>query len=279
MWVVLLFACTSQSLDPLLAPDATRTGTLGTDGPFGASQLIWRAQARISERIWVKGVVPVDEAGAPVSGPTVMLVQGGLVDVERYVWLARHLASRGYPVLMPWHPLDLAIFASGNAEIAYEDAVDSPPEVVNGIFEPTRAIGGHSLGGVVASMGWARDDWDGLILMASFPAASTPVEDRNGPVLSLIGSVDGSADLADVEAGADRFAGPVQFGIIDGMNHYSWTDDASTRELAGDGTATRPTAETRQDGLYVMDTWLDAVLKGDQAAAERLSEPFPGISP
>lgn len=277
MIALALVACAAPSPEVLLEPDAARTGADGTDGPLGAESVEFRVQARVTERVRVEAVVPLADDAAPA--PTVVFVQGGLVDAARYRWLAIHLASRGYAVLMPDYALDLAIQQSGNADAAWVGATTNPPTSLVGAFDPERRVGGgHSLGGVVAAMNWTQDDgWDGLFLAASFPAEGTAVEDDPRPVLSLIGSDDGSADGGATQAGAERFAGPVFFGVVDGMNHYGWTDDATEKELAKDGTATRPVDEARRDALRVFDTWLDATLRDDPTALEALDGAFPNV--
>lgn len=95
-------------------------------------------------------------------------------------------------------------------------------------------------------------------------------------------SLGGTEDLrsipADVEAGWERFAAPRYLGLVEGMNHYDWTDGATARELEGDGVPTRPQAQTRQDALRVLDTFADAVLGADEAAWSALeSGTFPGV--
>jgi hypothetical protein len=76
----------------------------------------------------------------------------------------------------------------------------------------------------------------------------------------------------------ERFPEPRWGGVIDGMNHYDWTDDPTEGELSRDGTATRPADESRADAWRVLDTWLDATLLDDDLAAERLDDDdFEGV--
>ena len=103
--------------------------------------------------------------------------------------------------------------------------------------------------------------------------------DRAGsPELSLAGTDDGQASVADVRAGSERFAAPKVLGVVSGMTHFAWTDDPKASELAKDGHLGRPLAEVRRDALGLLDTWLDAVLRHDPGAAQRLaSGTFPGV--
>ncbi|MFT4979051.1 MAG: putative dienelactone hydrolase, partial [Myxococcota bacterium] len=154
----------------------------GEEGPFGAAWVQLRAQARVTESIWVEVMFPSDDSGQPapdaLPAQAVVLVQGGLVEASRYRWLAAHAAARGYVVISADHPADLAFFAAGNGLAALE-AVEDGGGILDGLVEPggPAAVAGHSLGGVVASILWAADTrFDGLISMASYPADGTDVE-------------------------------------------------------------------------------------------------------
>lgn len=262
----LLTACVPA--ENLLPEDPLADGMDGTRGPHAVVLEHRVAPARVEERLSYDWVHPDPlEADAPV----VVFVHGGLVDRTRYRWLATHLASRGYAVAAPAHTLDLAIFQSGNLTSVLDDIDhrDGRRRV---------AAAGHSLGGVIATWGWLDDDRiEDVALFASFPAGEGSLR-HPGDVLSLSGTTDGSAAPEDVLAGAERFTAPF-VGLVEGMNHYSWTDDATDAELDGDGPLTRPLEEVRQDALRVLDTWLDASLRDDPVAAERLQSPFPNVTP
>lgn len=273
----------------LLAPSADRDGTDGSDGPLGASLLTFPVQARVTESVRVEVVYPsdadgwLDPSGAP--WPAVVLVQGGRVGVERYRWLATHLASRGAVVLAPHHAMDLAIGQVDNGLIAL-DAVLALSEAESGPFRGALAadgpvlVAGHSLGGTVGAMQWVADDRiTALALLASYPAEGTEVAARAGsPALSLSGSADLSAQPGEVEAGYERLAEPRWLGFVDGMGHYAWTDDATPEEQEAGGPSTRPDADTRRDAQRVLDTFFDAALLGSDEAAAALDQgAFPGV--
>lgn len=278
--LALLVACSAPpSFDVLLAADPGRGGTAGADGPYGAIAVERTYQARVTDGVRVEVVLPADEASAPavLGAPTVVFVQGGLVDVDRYRWLYTHFASRGYAVLAPHHALDLAIFETGNASAAYAGA-RGDPDTAPWIGDAA-AVGGHSLGGVVAVKNWLADDaFEGVLLLASFPAAGDEPGDRAGsPVLSITGANDEKALPSDVEAGFERFADPRYLAVVDDLNHYGWTDGASEKELASDGEALTVDAD-RLAALAVIDAFLDASLLADPASAERLELPFDGVT-
>lgn len=273
--LALVAGCGPTAWSVRLPADASRTGLDGLDGPLEVAGTTVRVQARVTDDLQIDLLVPREDGVALADAPTVILVQGGLVAPERYAWLGVHLASRGFAVALPHHASDLAIFESANAGIAW----DALAEGAGGpAFGEPRAVAGHSLGGVVAAMAFADGGWDALGLFASFPAAGTDAEGSGGPVLALIGSDDGATALEDARAGAARFPDPAWFGVVDGMNHYGWTDDPSERDLAGDGVASRPVPDARRDAQAVIDAFLDAALRGDPDAEARLESAFPGVS-
>ncbi|MEQ1503920.1 MAG: hypothetical protein ABMB14_16885, partial [Myxococcota bacterium] len=106
----------------LVEPDPARTGEPGVDGPYGVARLDLRVPARVTDAIPVAVVYPADDAlGPAVAGaPAVVFVHGGGVVPDRYVWLASHLATRGYAVVLPEAWLDLAIFEPGNGALALD---------------------------------------------------------------------------------------------------------------------------------------------------------------
>lgn len=287
MGLTLVLAGCAPSTSPLLLADAERDGRGGSDGPFAAHHTTLRTPARVDEQVVSTFVWPADEdgeAGGFGPMPALTLIHGGAVPPERYLWLAAHLASRGYPVLLPAHPLDLAILQADNARLARRDLmgrVDAGVEPMATVVDPTAAGAwlGHSLGAVVGAMAWVREpETRGLVMLGGFPAATTDVAARAGdPWLALVGGDDERAPPDQVEDELERMAEPGWLGVVDGLNHYGWTDDPTGRELASDGEPGRPVDVARRDALAVLDRWLDGWLLGDVAARDSLDEPFDGV--
>jgi len=282
--LLLSMACAPVSEPELLiepAPVST-PAPAGQRGPHGAALVEARAQARVSDAIALDIIYPSDADGTPsVTGaPVVVFIHGGLVGPERYHWLPAYLATRGWASVLPEADLNLAITEPGNGAIALErlrqlsDRTDALRDVVSDRSEVVTM--GHSLGGVLAAGQWATDPGiDGLVLLASFPSDTIPIEEAGRrPALAMTGTTD-EFDLARLEDQLDRFAGPTTDARIRGMNHYAWTDGATEAELAGDGPQTRPVEATREDALRVLDTWLDVRLFGGDE--EALNGPFPGV--
>ncbi len=279
--LLLILACAPEGPGELLLSP-------GDTGEYGAARLQTTVQARVTEMLNVTVTFPSDSDGWPdeaaLPAPAVVLVQGGLVEPDRYQWLASHLAAQGYAVLSPEHPGDLAIFAAENGRYAL-DGVAQRGGVFEGLIEADApaGVGGHSLGGVVSSMLWTEDErFEALFMLASYPADGTDVEGRSAPVLSLTGSLDAQALVEQVESGLERFSEPRHLGVVEGMGHYGWTDDNSAENLAqggDDDPAARSSTLTRADALPPLMAFLNAALRDDADADAALEAgDFAGVT-
>lgn len=245
----------------------------GELGPFGVARSTFSAARKTGRWFDVDVHLPMSEGTPTADNPVVVFVQGGAVERERYHWLAAEVAAAGNIVLSPQYPSDLAIFGCNRSFVALKRARtldEAGDPVLEGTLGERVTAMGHSLGGVVATKQVVRHDaFDRLVLVASYPADGDDVEGLDVPVLSITGSQDGSASLADVRAGAQRFP-HVTLAIVDGMTHYDWTSDVTADELDKEGTeATRPLDETRADALRVLEAHL---------AGEALDGDFPGVT-
>lgn len=284
MMLLLLLACSPTS-EPqlLLEPDVDRLGLDGDFGPNGVGFSTFRAARATGRSFDVDLHFPATADAETLAGehPMVVVIQGGAVEHERYHWMGEHLASRGYIALTPKYPMDLAIFGSNRTHEAVDRAhnlADDGDPILAGAIDP-QAVGvmGHSLGGTVAAKQWARheDTFGPLVIVASYPAGGDKVEDRGQPVLSIIGELDGSADLVKTEEGAERFEQST-FAVVQGMNHYDWVDDVTEKELEKEASPSeRPFEETRQDGWRLIDAYLDAEMMG--SGEDWAAQDYPGL--
>jgi len=286
----LLGACAPRGPgELLLAPDPDAAGEVGDRGPFGAA--LWRARglARAQEALPIDVIAPasgdgaLDPAEAPY--PALVLLQGGLVEVDGYHWLGAQLASRGYVVLAPHHPLQLALLEAGDAAAALRqaEAWSEGGGALAGALRPGAPAGvlGHSLGGVAAAAAWAdRPQLAALVLLASFPAGDGPVAGAGGrPALSLRGLADEIADPAQVRAGLDRLPPGSALAEVEGLNHYGWVTPLSEEDRAREPEPPRPPSEARADARRPLDAYLDATLRGDDGAEALLDAgEFPGVT-
>jgi hypothetical protein len=154
-------------------------------------------------------------------GTAVFFQPGAKVEARAYAAVLRPLAEAGHTVVIAQQPLGIAFLATG----AFDDARAQHPEVERWV------VGGHSLGGVVASS--EADEGDnhadgsapvaGLLLYASYPAGDVSGT-LTAAVESISGSRDGLSTPAKVEASrADLPAGST-FTVVDGAVHAYFAD-------------------------------------------------------
>jgi pimeloyl-ACP methyl ester carboxylesterase len=150
--------------------------------------------------------------------PTAGLIfyPGGRVDYRAYAPMAHALAAKGYLVVIPYMPLNLAVFGIDKA-VEVREAYTN----IQNWF-----IGGHSLGGSMAADELFKhpEQFNGLILLASYPANSDDLSNYSGKVLSLSGSMDGLATPAKIAASKALLPASSQFVEIQGGDHafFGW---------------------------------------------------------
>ena len=148
---------------------------------------------------------------AEAQGPAgLILYPGGRVQAEAYAPIAREVAEAGYYAAIVYAPLNLAFF-NVNAAAA---VMDANPQIEHWV------IGGHSLGGVAASLFVeGRDDVQGLMIMASYPAGAGLANREDLRVTSLYGTRDGLASPEAILESASNLPEDTQFVSIEGGNH------------------------------------------------------------
>ena len=166
------------------------------------------------------------------NGVGFILYPGARVDPRAYAPLARGIAADGNVVVIAPMLLNLAVLSPERAQ----DIIDT----YQGIR--TWAIGGHSLGGSMAAR-FARlhlKEVKGLVLWASYPAASDDLSTSFLPVLSVSASRDGLATPAKVTAARLLLPPTTTYRPIEGGNHSQF---GSYGTQMGDHAATIPPAE------------------------------------
>lgn len=111
-----------------------------------------------------------------------------------------------------------------------------PPRgsLLEGLVDASRiSVGGHSLGGVVATKLALAGGYRGLVIEASFPdfADTEALKSWVGPSLSLAGALDCSAPLDAVRAGWERLPAPTALQVLAGVTHFQFTD-SEEKDLA-----------------------------------------------
>jgi hypothetical protein len=172
----------------------------------------------------------------PRETPQVGLIfyPGARVAPRAYAVIGRSLAERGVATFIIKLPFDIAFFAPDRPTAI----IAAHPEI------RTWALGGHSLGGVVASSYAAAhtETTAGLLLYASYPASNLSAELANVGVLSLSGTNDGLATPAKVEQSRPNLPPGTNYRAITGSVHAYFGDYGAQ---PGDGQPTIGRAEAQ----------------------------------
>lgn len=177
------------------------------------------------------------------------LYPGGLVSPDSYIPLAADLAAQlNLAVFIQKMPFDLAVFGSDRVgELLGEfDYIDR------------WYFAGHSLGGVMACS-WIHDNpdiFDGLILLASYPAGKKSLKDSDIAVLSIRGSEDGLVDSVKIGETGLFLPDHTLFEEIKGGNHAQFGSYGSQRK---DGIPLISEEEQRAETVRLIGDFLELI--------------------
>ena len=140
---------------------------------------------------------------------------GGKVEEEAYSVLLKELSQNGITGVLVHMPFNLAVFDVNAADRIYAQF----PEFKHWV------IGGHSLGGAMASSYAEKnqDRMEGLVLLGAYP-----VKDSDIPTLAMYGSEDMVLDKSKLSSSLSPY-------VIEGGNHANF---GNYGEQKGDGAAT-----------------------------------------
>ncbi|EYE87432.1 hypothetical protein Q428_13390 [Fervidicella metallireducens AeB] len=175
---------------------------------------------------------------------------GGKVDPKAYIPIASKISEEGYRVVITPMPLNLAIFNKNKADNVIKENRDIK----------VWAIGGHSLGGVMAA-DYAfnhTDNIKGLILLASYPQDKNNFTGKNIKTLSLWGSEDKVAKLDKVKSAKNILPSDAVFYEIKGGNHGQF---GSYGKQKGDGEAKITEEEQQKISAEYIVKLLDKINK------------------
>ncbi len=148
----------------------------------------------------------------PLAG--LVFYPGARVDARAYANILTPVVEAGYRVVIVKPPLGIAFFSTSYAGNWVDD------DTAIGRW----AVGGHSLGGVVAST--SEDSYGeivGLVLYASYP--SSDISDRSGlAVSSIYGTNDGLAEPERIRASASDLPPTAVLVPIEGGIHSDFGD-------------------------------------------------------
>ncbi len=172
---------------------------------------------------------------------------GAKVEASAYAPIAREIASNGYTVVIAKMRFNLAILSPNKADNIIKEYKD-----IN-----TWVIGGHSLGGVMASdYALKNDKVKGLVLLASYPQDKTDLRSSNVKVISLWGSNDKVADLNKVKDAKSIMPSGSEFIEIKDGNHGGFGDYG---HQSGDGEALITNKQQMKDTSKYIINLLDSL--------------------
>ncbi|WP_420123574.1 alpha/beta hydrolase [Nakamurella sp.] len=170
----------------------------------------------------VDGPTSIELVPARPTGKGLVFVPGARVDPRAYAEVLWPVAAAGHLVVIVKPPFGMAIAQTGQPGTA----IEAHPEVT------TWAVGGHSLGGVVAS--WYAQDHpdqvDGLLLFGSY--SDRDLSGTDLVVESVWGSNDGLTTPEDIERTRTNLPPSAGFTEIVGGVHAYFGDYG---EQPGDG--------------------------------------------
>ncbi len=153
--------------------------------------------------------IEITPEGETYSETALLFYPGGLVDPHAYIEMLTQFATNdeGHKVIIAKMPANLAVLAANKGAKLSEEFTGINRWIV----------AGHSLGGAMACTLVENnpDTFDGLILMAAYPASSTDLTDWNGSVLSLFASNDNFTTQEEIDDSKERLPSPIELNAIE----------------------------------------------------------------
>ncbi|MFD0898098.1 alpha/beta hydrolase [Loigolactobacillus binensis] len=180
--------------------------------------------------------------------PMVIFYPGALVDPASYSGWAKQVAAAGYPVYIVRFPMDLAVLAPNKADRVLKNS------------QRDYVIGGHSLGGVMASR-YAQNHQErlkGVFFLASYPDGKGSLRSTVLPVLSITASRDGVLDQTAYKKAKYNLPRNTKYVQIKGGNHAGF---GSYGKQKGDQTATISNRAQQRQVATNLIQWLRSVDK------------------
>ncbi|TGD24884.1 alpha/beta hydrolase [Companilactobacillus suantsaicola] len=180
------------------------------------------------------------------ANPNVIFYPGALVEPKSYSIWAKKVAQAGFNVYIVRFPLDLAVLKTNIA-----DKVDKTPGYV---------IGGHSLGGTMASR-YAHNhqkNLKGVFFLASYPETKGDLRKTNVPVLSITASKDGVLKWKNYKNAKKLLPSNTVYEQISGGNHAGF---GSYGKQKGDNSATISNRQQQNIVSRLLINWLNREIK------------------
>lgn len=140
-----------------------------------------------------------------------IMYPGGKVNPAAYAPILRAIAAHGYLCVLVQMPYDLAILGYDRAALILDTYSDIT----------TWALGGHSLGGVMACR-YEKEfpgSVDGVVLWASYPSSSFSIAGSSVKAVSIYGTRDGLVTSDEIQGSEQDLPEGTQFVPVVGGNH------------------------------------------------------------
>ncbi|MDB8791503.1 alpha/beta hydrolase [Romboutsia sp. 1001216sp1] len=139
---------------------------------------------------------------------------GAKINPEAYAPICKEIAEAGYEVVILKMPLNIAFLGENEASKVMKEYKNIKHWVV----------GGHSLGGVVASSFAAENNLvDGVVLLSSYPMTDK-LKNMTKDVLSIWGSKDGVVNFESLIDSKKDLPNNTTYVEIEGANHSYFGD-------------------------------------------------------
>ena len=139
---------------------------------------------------------------------------GGRIDPRGYSTLMRAIAEKGYLVVVPTMPINMAIFDSNAAD----EIIAAHSEIEHWV------IGGHSVGGTSAALYVSArpEQIDGLAIWSSYPADNSNLSSLDIPAIVMYGG--NETRVTDESVGARKYLLPpdATYIKIEGGDHHQF---------------------------------------------------------
>ncbi|MGC6769724.1 alpha/beta hydrolase [Enterococcus sp. LJL128] len=183
--------------------------------------------------------------------PVLIFYQGAFVDNQSYSIWAQEVAAAGYSVYLLKQPLNLAVLGMNDAEkLIKKEKIDK------------YLVGGHSLGGVMASRfahNHLEDEgFQGVFLLASYPDKKGSLAYSDKPVLSITGTEDGVLNKENYEEGKVYLPKNASYQVIQGGNHAGF---GSYGQQKGDNPPEINNEEQQRELANMLIQWLSQNFK------------------
>ena len=143
-----------------------------------------------------------------------ILYPGAKVEAKAYAPLCKKIAKSGYKAIILDMPLNFSLLSPNKAEkvMKQHDNIKS------------WVIGGHSLGGIVASkFAENNNSVDGVVFLASYPLNDN-LKQLGKKVVSIWGSKDGVVNFTRLIKSKDKLPEDTTYVEIEGANHSQFAD-------------------------------------------------------